>query len=511
MTINFPLVALNIVREQALAAAQEHRVLIVGQKTSAGSATSGSLQEDVSEATNDINALFGARSIVAECVREFKKINKLSPLDVIPLTDNVSGVAATATVAFTGTATATGTIFVEIGSGFNYRFQVDIASGDTAAAVAIKLQAAIALSTSAPFTAAVDTADVDITAANAGTAPNTWTIFVDGVVAGIAATITAWNAGATNPSLTNIFNVVTGRRYQTVVWPESYDAATIETFMAARFNFSDDVLQGVAIITAVGSNSELKARALAFNDQSIVLFGVKEIARTALTGACEREFPDVISSKIAAVRSLRFTDLASLTGLITTTAPLDQFGGRAIATLPYANTILPNSSISKPQDQLTSSEMSDLTNNGVALVGPNRSFTSTILGEVVTTSLTNPAGDPDESFKYLNTVDAAAAIRDAYVLNSRIRFGQSRLTDGDLREGRDMVNQASFEAFTEEIWQSLAEDTIVQDGSAALRDFRRTRQVSVDVRAGRITLDIAPLLVSQVRAIVGTITVNFGS
>ncbi len=510
MTINFPKTSFQILRAQQILESIDQRVLIVGQKQNAGTAATGALVENVPEASDSINTLFGARSIVAEMCREFKAINNLTALDVIALDDNAGGTAGTATVGFAGTATENGSIFVEIGSGTGYRFKVDVVTGDTAATVAGKLETLIDASATAPFTAALATADVNLTAANLGTVANDWTIFVDGAVAGITVSISGWSGGATDPALTNLFDVVANKRYQTVVWPSVFDDTTVEAFLDARFNDAEQILQGVAIITTVGTSAEVIAKAAALNSQSMVIIASQGISTTELVGAAHREFPDAISARFAAIRSLRFTDDAPLASILTTPAPLDQFGSRALASLPYANTVIPNMPVIRPADQWTQTQLASFRDSGVSVIGANRNFSAMIAGEIVTTNTTDEAANPNDSFKFLNTVDTVAAIRDAFFLNFRARYGQSRLTDGALRAGRDLANQASIEAFTEGIYQSLAEDVLVQEGQAAVADFKLNRQVIVDVPNGKVTVNVAPLLVNGLRVIVGTVTVNFG-
>lgn len=512
MTINFPSTTFQILRAQQIIESVEQRVLIVGQKDAAGSAVSGSLVENLGSNTDTIASLFGARSILAETIREFRAINKLTAMDVIPIDDNAGGTEATATISFSGTATESGTLAFEIGSGKNYRFEVDVVTGDTAAVIAGRLETAIDAVTKAPFTAALDTADVDLTAANAGTVANSWTLFSDGVVAGITISLNGWSGGATDPTITaGIFDVASTKRYQTVVWPTIFTDSIVEGFLDARFNVAEDILQGVAIVTNVGNAASATSRASALNSQSMVVIASKAFSTDTLIGSGHREFPDVISARFAAIRALRLTDEAALSSILTTPAPLDQFGSRALASLPYANTVIPNMPIIRPSDQWTATEQTTFVTSGVAVIGANRTFSAMICGEIVTTNTTDSASNPDTSFKFLNTVDTAAAIRDAFFLNFRARYGQSRLTNGALRAGRDLANQASIEAFTEEIYQSLAEDVLVQEGQAALADFKANRQVIVDVPNGKVTVNVAPLLVTGLRVIVGAISINFGT
>lgn len=510
MTLNSPRVTFQILRAQELADSIDHRVLIVGQKDG-GSATAGELVESVPSTEAQINALFGARSQVAQMVRAFRAINKLSQLDVISLDDNAGASNATSIIGLAGTATEAGRITFEAASGAQRSYDVDAVVGDTAAVLAARLDALTSGDATAPFTSSVTSGDVTLTAANGGTLANDWHLRVDGSIAGITTTLTAWTGGATDPVLTGVFDPVVTQRYQTIVWPSVYDDSTVESFLNDRFNNDGPVLQGVAIITDVDTAANVLVKAAALDSQSVVVFPSKAVAEATITGNALREMADVNSARIAALRSLRLTDDAALGNFLTTPAPFDQLGGRALASLPYANTIIPNQSVIRRVDSWTLAEQLAFENGGVAMVGPNAAFSGMVLGNVVTTSLTDGSGNDNTSFKFLNTVDTAAAIRDAFDVNCRSRYAQTRLTDGDLIAGRDMANQASIEAFTEEIHQSLADDTLIQAGEASLSDFKQNgRIVTLDLAAGRVSIDIAPLFVSGVRVIVGSVTVNFG-
>ena len=387
-----------------------------------------------------------------------------------------------------------------------------MATGDTAEVVAGKLQALVAANARTPFTSAVVVASVVFTAANGGTLANSWTVFTEGSVAGLSVSVGAWTGGATDPVITNLLDAIGNRRYQTIVWPEVFTDTIIEAFMDARFNANEEILQGVAFITSVDTAANVQAKAAALNSQSMVIIASRAVSSNVLEGSANREFPDVITARVAALRSLRLTNDAALSQFLTTPAPLDQFGSRALSSLPYANTVLPNTPIVRPLDQWTALEQTTFRNNGVSIVGPNRNFSGMLLGEFVTTNTTDEAGNDDESFKFLITIDTVAAVRDSYDVNVRRRYAQSRLTQGDLIPGRDLANQASIEAFTEEVYQSLAEDALVAAGAAALSDFKANgREVILDIPQGKVTINLAPVLVTGLRVVLGTVTVNFGA
>lgn len=510
MPISKPNVTFNIIPAEQIVSTQAHRALIVGQLVSGATATAGVIERDVSDATNTINSLFGARSIVAEMVREFKKYNKLTELDVLPVADHGSAVDATAAVAFTGTATESGTLDITFGSNKRYKKTITVTTGDAAADVASAVETAFALYTTSPFTVAASTGTATATASNGGTLANSWTVEASGTVAGITYAVTGWASGATDPTLTGVLDVMGNTRYHTVVWPTSFDVTTVEDVLNARFNTSNDVLDGVAIQTLQGTLSGLKSATSALNSQSLLVVGDKTVAATYRKGAALREIPDVVSAQVGALRALRLTTGSNLSQYVTTSSSLDQFGGSALGSLPYANTALPNLPVPLPEDEFSFEDQAELNSNAVSLLGANRAFNSVVFGDMVTTYLTDTAANSDTSYKYLNTVDTISIIRETFFLNCKNKYAQSRLTTGDLQAGRDMANEASIRAFCLEVYRSLAESTLVQSGSVAERDFLDNLVITLTLSTGTATIAMAPLLVTQLRALTGTIQINFG-
>ena len=509
MTIEKPSVTINIIPAQQLAGVTEQAVLIVGQLLAAGTAVGGDLQQDIGNDGAE-DTLFGEDSHIAGLVREFKKLNKVSRLDAIGLAD-AAGTKGTSVITFTGTAaTEAGEYIVTIASDKNYRLTIPVAIDDTPTIVGAAITAAYAAIAKKPFSVGDDVGVVTATAENFGTLCNDWGISISGVVAGLTATLTSgWTDGATDPTLTGILDVVGDIRYQTILWPSAYALDEVETFLNARWNTSNDVLEGVAVQVKSETLSNLKTYADQ-NSQSIVVPGMKLIAEALFNGPGTLEMPDVAAAQICAIRALRRTNGASLTQYLTTVAASDQFGGPAISSLPYFNTSLPNLPIALPQHDFSKADVTELESNAVATFGPNRAYNATIFGEFVTTYLTDIAGNPDDSYKFLNTVDTASVIREFFFVNLKSRYAQTRLTDGDLVAGRDMANEASIRAFCNRLYDDLADDALVQKGTAAKKDYNQNLVVAVDVRAGSATITQAPLLVSQLRVILGTIQINFG-
>ncbi len=396
--ISQPEVTLNIIPGQQEISNAPQKVLIVGQKN-AGSAVSGELQENILNDSSE-DTLFGANSILAEMVRAFKRVNKETRIDAIGLDDNGAGVDATGIVTVTGTATEAGSLIVTIGSQKNHQFTIAVADTDTATTIGDAIEAAINADTTAPVTAANVAGVVTMTTVNAGTVGNGITLRIQGTVAGVTGSVTGMASGATDPVLTGVLDVVGDERYQTVVAPFEYGTSFLKDFLDPRFNATNAVEDGVGIMTATDSLANLLSAANAENSQSLVLFGNKAISTSTLDGSGLVELNHAQSAYIAATRSLRLTDGANINRIVTTTAPLDQFGGISIASLPYFNTPYFDLPIIDIGNGFSAQEVEQLLTSGVSVLGNNLTKNLIIQGETVTTRKIDNAGNPELAFKF---------------------------------------------------------------------------------------------------------------
>lgn len=512
--ISEPSVTLNIIRSKGLIGVTEHKVLFIGQKTVDGSATAGALSQSI-QANADIEAKFGERALLTQMLRAARRINDVTQFDAIPLDDDGSAVDATGVITFTGTATEDGNLTFEIASAENQTFSIDVLVGDTASDLATALDAAIVLDPKAPFTSGAVAGAVTVTAANGGTIANTFLLRTTGAVAGITTALTAWTGGTTDPALSTVFDPIEDERYQTIVWPGEYTLSELTDLLDPRFNATNKIMDGVGITTITDTLSNVKTAADTANSQSVALFGNKPVSiSNEFEGSHMREINDVMSAEFAAARSLRLTDGANLANVvITPRGPLDQFGGLSLATLPYFNTPFPDLPVPIVDTFWSTTERADLEDSGASVIGPNRARNGVIAAEIFTTNTTDPAANPDDSFKFLNTVDASSIGREFQFLNIKRAYVQSRLTDGDLVDGFSIENEDSVRAFVLSLYNALALVVVYQKGQKALTKFIESLVVSVTLTpgSGLVTLTEAPPLVGQLRDVQGTIQVSFGT
>lgn len=513
MTISQPDITVNVIPATTTVDNEAQRTLIVGQQTSSGSAVSGSLVQDIQNANNE-DALFGEDSLIAAGVRAFKTINQESRLDAIPLDDG-AGTDATGLVVFAVNAGASGTITVYVGSKKNNAYALAVTLADTPTVIGDALVTAITADSKALVSAINTTGSVALTALNAGTEGNDIAIAyeIDGVT-DTTVTLTAMASGATNPTLTGIFDVIENERYQTVIWPGSFDLDVLTDELEARFNVTNDILDGVGIVGDVDTFANIKTLATGRNDKTLVILANKLLTDADHKGGAILEHPFVMASLFAGIRSLRLTDDANIAQFtISTNGARDSFGGTALASFPYFNTPFPALPTIPTGKSFTRLEIEQLHDVGAAVIGNNIGATDVIAGEIVTTYKTDVAGNPDISFKYLNYVDTSVNIREYFFNNLRKRFAQSRLTEGDLVPNRSIANQQVIESFLDSLYDDLSgpDFVLTQAGEDALQFFRANRSVTLDMTEGKVTINMQVPIVVQLRTIIATMQIAFST
>lgn len=507
-TISQPKVTYNLLPGTGRVLTTEQRVLIIGQKLPAGTATSGDLVQDIGNNGEQVG-LFGEDAHITYMIDAFKKINKNTPLDAISLDDNGAAVDATGTVAFTGTATEAGTLSISIGSEKVFTFDIAVADGDTATDVGDALVAA--LTSTAPVTGINTTGSVALTAKNGGEVGNSIGLRVQGSVAGVSVALTAFASGATNPVITNIFDVIGDQRYQTIVWPNTYTLSVLTDLLDARVNVNNAILDGVGITTQVDTFSNLLAAGNAENSLSLVIMGQQLQTGATQKGGEFVELDDVISSQLAALRALRLTERANIARYVVNPSTDDSFGGDKIRSLPYHNTPLFDLIVSPPGIGFNETEVDQLTDAGITLFGNNVARNTVILNSVVTTRKTNSAGQPEETFKYLNNVDVSSGIREIYFNRTKQTYAQYRLTEGALVPRVNIVNEAAFRAFLKGIYQELGDLALVEKGEDSRSFYDENLDVIIDKATGTISVDSQVLIVTQLREVIGGIQIQFSA
>ena len=474
------------------------RVLIVGQQT--GSVyTSGELVQNISNNNTEINNL-GTNSMLAQMVKAFKRVNGVTAVDMIPLDDNGSAVSAAGTVVFSGTATAAGSLTVNIGSRIDHSLDIAVAVGDTETVIGDALVSAIAADSFSVVTGINTAGSVAITAVNGGTVGNQIGSQVAGLVPGVTSTVGAVTGGLTDPVLTGVFDVVGNTRYQTVVYPGTYDVSELTGFLDPRFNAQNEIIDGVGVISKTASLANINVFLNTQNSQSLAVNANEVVSKAAYTGSAMFELDDVISSNVGAVRSLRLTDGANISQ-ITIASNLDAIGGSHAASLPYFNTLMAFLPIIDTGLGFSATEISQINAAGGYVIGNNTTRTNVILGQVYSTYKTDVAGNADITYRFLNYVDTASNIAEFFFNNIRADYAQYRLTNGGIVPGFNIANEDTIRSSFIEYYQTLSGPgyILTRSGRDNIKFFADNLTLSLDLSEGKVTSIADVPLVVQLR------------
>jgi len=491
------------------------KLLIVGQQNG-GTAVSGALTQNIgSDGSED--AFFGADSPLAAAIRRARRRNGETQIDAIGLDDAGGGTAATGACVFTGAATEDGTITVYVGSKKFGAYELAITSGDTAADIGDALVAALTTDSNA-FVAGVNTAgSVALTAANAGTFGNTIGLKVEGTVGGVTTALTAMSGGATDPTLTGVFDILGNERYQGIVWQFDQDLTELTDFLDPRFNVTNDVLDGRGFVSMTDTYANHLTTLGAENSHELSINVDKLIDESTHRGPAILEIPFVKAAEFAAIRALRRTDDAVLGNLVISRSTLDSFGGPWQNSKPYFNTPFADLELPDVGDSFTNTEIEALLDAGGWVIDGNRAGTAVIAGEVVTTYKTDSAGNPDPTFGFLNYVDTATAAREYIVNNTRAKYPQYRATGGALIPGVDSANEASVASYVAELYAALGGLGLVNTGVGSINGetvdydklFRENLTVSLNPVTGKFTIGCNLYIVVQFRAALYDLAIAF--
>lgn len=511
----YPITSVNILGGKTQVALDARSILIVGQKTSEGTATSGELKLNLLTAT-DFSNLFGKKSQLAIAGRELIKqlsISRNRPkVSAIGLSDSGSGAFATGTIAFTGTATESGNITIYINSLNNGKYQIAVANGDTATVIGEKLKDLITANQYSPLSAVNTAGSVGLTAINKGAIGNAIGLKYEGSIAGITTTLTAMANGSGTPSLTGLFDVIAGQRFTSIIYPAEFDISVLTDLLEVRVNVDNQIIDGVGFITAIDTYANHDSFVDALNKKTLTYFAVNKINNTKHKGGAIFENPLAITSNLVALRELRLTTDANISTIMSNGEAL---GGFYNAGIPYSNTISSYLPVIEIGHDFLVEERNELKNSGATC--PTNAGFNIEMNKLFTTYKFNTQGEVDSSFKSLNRFDTLSVIRE-YIFKSLKRdYSQHTLTTGNLVAGRKMVNAESFIATLGDYYVQLSglnnintQYALLVASSEALEVFKSyiRSNILVSMSQGKIIGELAIDIVSQLEEIIITLIPN---
>lgn len=319
--LRVPLFYAEVSNSQANTAELTYRALIIGQKTSAGSATAGTPLQ-VSSVSQAIS-LFGVGSMLHLMVEAYRAADSFGELWVLPLSDAGGTVAATGTVTFTSVATANGTLNLYV-AGVNVPVAISSASSNAQNATA--LAAAINANTNLPVTAAAVSAAVTLTAKNGGLNGNDIDMRLnyygqqngETLPTGLALTLSGAQlaSGATNPSLTTPLSTLATQKYDFIISP--YTDSTNFTALSAYLNDISgtwswaEQLYGHAFYAYRGTVGALTTFGTGLNDQHSTVLGFYDSPTPAWVIAADLAATSAVSLRNDPARPLQTLPLSTM-------------------------------------------------------------------------------------------------------------------------------------------------------------------------------------------------------
>jgi phage tail sheath gpL-like len=217
----------------------ERVALIIGNKTTAGSATTNTVLYGPDtvvpmQTEPDVISVFGAGSPVHRMFRRFVKVNQVTKLYAICVPES-AGAQATGTITLTNTATAGGSLRIYVGDEF---VDTAIATGDTPTVIATAAVLNVNAQTHWPVTASNASGVITLTHKTRGPRGN-WTRFLTTIFSHyfyyiISEAEDATQVGALLSQVNNQAQALTGTRQR--VFSGSVDTLASTTTLATGFN-----------------------------------------------------------------------------------------------------------------------------------------------------------------------------------------------------------------------------------------------------------------------------------
>lgn len=212
------------------------KALIAGQKLATGTLAPGAIVE-ITRAEEG-TALFGRGSIGAKMVKAFRDANRTTPLFVTALADTGGAVKATGSFTFAGGLAAAAVLRFKIGG---RQVRITALAADNVSAMATKLAAAINADLDMEVAATAAAGVVTCTARHGGEVGNEIDLRVDTAVQpvpfGLTVTVAPMSAGAGNPDIQPVLDLLTNTWMTKIVmpWADATNVPKFATWLTARY------------------------------------------------------------------------------------------------------------------------------------------------------------------------------------------------------------------------------------------------------------------------------------
>ena len=495
----FPTTNFNLNNANIKIFSSSRKPLILAQGLPSGTFVSGDLITSIDNEFGTASKLFGAGSHAQIMVDAFKEENQLSRLDVIAISDNIAGVAATSTATFVGVPVENGTFQISIGSYINNKYDISVTTASTVTTIAASVVSAITADLKSPVTATNLLGVVTFTAKNKGSEANRYTIKLQGTVSGLSHSVTAFTGGATDPILTGVLDKIDESRYD-IIAPYAF-LNTIKSHLENKFNTFNAIRDGIGFVSKTDSYANIQTTLGSLASQVINIWFNKLVNDTSWKGGALVELDFVMSTKVAALRALRFTDDAILSSFMTAG---NIRGGAFMASIPYFNMKLNNVTsipVGKGFNQVEVLGIADL---GGSTFGMENDNSVVVTNAALLSSYKKPTPTAiGLTYHYLEDNDTLTTAREYIFTNVKTKYAQSALTSGEIPNNPNIIiaNEQSIRSYFLELWLDLtgADFSVLQGGANLQEEFLQNLVVNIDTSTGTASGSMALRRMGQLR------------
>lgn len=436
-------VEFNSSRAQQGSALLAYKGLLIGQKTSGGTAAANSVHRVTS--ADDVLTLAGRGSMLHRMAIAWFANNSYTECWIGVLDDASGGVAATKLITITGTATADGTISLYV-DGKLISIPVTAAGVNTPTEIAAAIAVALNLELDLPLGTATAAAEVvTVPFKHKGVVGQDLDIRVnyqsgETLPTGVTSVVvTAGVAGTTNPTLTTLLAALGDSWYNILANPytDATSLTAIETELTSRWG-PMRMIDGVAFASAAGSYGTLAALGETRNSKHSAI--IAQPGESPLTLPCE--FAAAVAAVVAYYGNI---DPA-----------------RPFTTLPLAGVLAPAEA-----DLFTWQERDLLLHDGIATTRVEAGGIVQ-LERPITTYQTSAAGADDTAYLDVTTLLSLMYVRYSWRARVLLKFPRHKLADDGTRfgAGQAVVTPKVMKAEALAWFRELEELAIVENFDA---------------------------------------------
>lgn len=434
-TIRVPLAYVEFNNENAVSgtAANPYKLLVLGQKTSAG--THPALSPVLVTSADQAAKLFGVGSMLHAMLAAVKKTNGYVETWALAAEDNESGQKAAATVTLSGSTTKSGTLWLYVGG---VSVSCKVLAGEELSAVATRLASAVNADATLPVTAQAAEKVVTLTCRWAGLTGNDLdlrlNVYGEDTPAGLVATCTAFTGGTANPDVTDAIAAFGDEQWHGIVmpWTDAANMTALESELDLRWGPMKQA-ESIAFTAFRGTLGETSAHGNTRNSHLVTCMG---------TG--KSPTPPYIWAAVNAVTAI---------------ASLETDPARPLQTLALPGVIPP-----ALPDRWTMEERNVLLHDGIATFMV-QSGDVVAIERQVTMYQTNVWNMPDPSYLDVNTPATLGYIR--YATRARIlqKFPRHKLASDGTRfgPGQAIVTPSVIRGELLALYRELEEAGIVEN------------------------------------------------